>query len=32
MPLEKQFWRDIFGSCEDKFGIHRMVNIARSEE
>jgi len=32
MPLEKQFWGDIFGSCEDKFGIHWMINIAQSEE
>jgi len=28
MPLEKQFWGDIFGSCKDKFGINWMVNIS----
>lgn len=28
MPLAEQFWGDIFGSCEDKFGIHWMVNIS----
>lgn len=27
MPLEKQFWGDVFGSLEDRFGIHWMVNI-----
>lgn len=30
MPLEKQFWGDVFGACEDKFGIHWMVNISAS--
>jgi PhnB protein len=28
VPLEKQMWGDIFGSCVDKFGIYWMVNIA----
>src|SRR5262249_6042788 len=28
MPLEKQMWGDEFGSCQDKFGINWMVNIA----
>ncbi|MEX0672752.1 MAG: VOC family protein [Candidatus Paceibacterota bacterium] len=28
MRLEKQFWGDLFGSLEDKFGIHWMVNIS----
>ncbi len=28
MPLEKQMWGDVFGSCTDKFGIGWMVNIA----
>jgi PhnB protein len=27
MPLEKQFWGDIFGMLTDKFGVHWMVNI-----
>jgi len=28
MPLAKQFWGDMFGACEDKFGVHWMVNIS----
>jgi len=28
VPLEKQMWGDVFGSCVDKFGIYWMVNIA----
>ena len=32
MPLEEQFWGDIFGMCEDKFGIRWMVNISQSGE
>lgn len=28
MPLEKQFWGDVFGSVTDKFGIKWMVNIS----
>ncbi|HYE23442.1 MAG TPA: VOC family protein [Candidatus Paceibacterota bacterium] len=31
MPLEKQFWGDVFGACEDKFGVHWMVNITEQE-
>jgi PhnB protein len=27
MPLQKQFWGDIYGQLTDKFGIHWMVNI-----
>jgi PhnB protein len=27
MPLEKQFWGDLFGMVDDKFGTHWMVNI-----
>ncbi|HEV2891444.1 MAG TPA: VOC family protein [Frankiaceae bacterium] len=29
MPLEKQMWGDVFGSCTDRFGIHWMVNISQ---
>jgi PhnB protein len=28
MPLEKQFWGDVFGMLTDKFGIQWMVNIS----
>jgi PhnB protein len=31
MPLEKQFWGDVFGALEDRFGIHWMVNISSAE-
>jgi PhnB protein len=27
MPLEKQVWGDVFGTCSDRFGIPWMVNI-----
>lgn len=27
MPLEKQFWGDVFGMLTDKFGMHWMFNI-----
>lgn len=27
MPMSDQFWGDYFGSCEDKFGIHWMINF-----
>lgn len=27
MPLEKQFWGDVFGMLKDKFGIQWMINI-----
>lgn len=29
MSLEKQFWGDLFGTCEDKYGFHWMVNISQ---
>ena len=29
MPLEKQMWGDLYGSCKDRFGIDWMVNIAQ---
>lgn len=32
MPLEKQFWGDVFGMLTDKFGIHWMVNISAAEQ
>jgi PhnB protein len=32
MPLEKQFWGDIFGNLTDKYGIVWMVNIAQPKE
>lgn len=28
VPLEKQMWGDVFGMCQDRFGISWMVNIA----
>jgi PhnB protein len=28
MPLQKQFWGDIYGQVTDKYGIEWMVNIA----
>jgi PhnB protein len=31
MPLEKQFWGDVFGMFTDRFGIHWMVNIAEKK-
>ena len=31
MPLEKQFWGDVFGSLTDRFGIHWMINIAEAD-
>jgi PhnB protein len=30
MPLEKQFWGDIFGALKDKFGVYWMVNISEA--
>jgi len=27
VPLEKQVWGDIFGTCEDRFGISWMINF-----
>ncbi len=32
MPLEKQFWGDIFGALEDKFGIAWNMNIGMAPE
>lgn len=32
MPLEKQFWGDIYGSVTDKFGINWMVNISSEKQ
>jgi PhnB protein len=31
MPLEKQAWGDVFGSCSDQFGINWMVNITQPQ-
>lgn len=31
MPLEKQMWGDLYGSCVDKFGIPWMVDVAQPE-
>jgi PhnB protein len=31
MPLEKQMWGDVFGSCSDQFGINWMVNITQPQ-
>jgi PhnB protein len=28
VPLEKQMWGDVFGMCEDQFGVTWMVNIS----
>lgn len=27
MPMEDQFWGDYFGSFQDKFGVHWMINF-----
>lgn len=32
MPLEKQFWGDIYGMLTDKFGIHWSINISSGEQ
>ena len=29
VPLEKQMWGDVFGMCQDRFGVHWMVNIGQ---
>ncbi len=29
VPLEKQMWGDEFGMCQDRFGVHWMVNIGQ---
>ena len=31
MPLEKQMWGDVFGMCQDRFGIDWLVNIAQPQ-
>jgi PhnB protein len=31
IPLEKQMWGDMFGACQDQFGIPWMVNIAQPQ-
>jgi PhnB protein len=28
VPLEKQMWGDVFGMCEDQFGVTWLVNIS----
>jgi PhnB protein len=30
MPLQKQFWGDIFGTLTDKFGVDWMMNIGEN--
>lgn len=30
MPLEKQFWGDVFGNLTDKYGVDWMMNIGDS--
>jgi PhnB protein len=32
VPLEKQMWGDVFGMCQDRFGLTWMVNIAGSQQ
>ncbi len=31
MPMEKQFWGDIYGQLTDKFGIHWSINVSHEE-
>ncbi|MPZ59765.1 MAG: VOC family protein [Propionibacteriales bacterium] len=31
VPLEKQMWGDVFGMCEDQFGVAWMVNISEPQ-
>ncbi len=31
MPLQKQFWGDIYGQLTDKFGVHWMFNFSASD-
>ena len=31
LPLEKQFWGDIFGMVTDKYGVHWLFNITTEE-
>lgn len=32
MPLAEQIWGDIFGMCEDRFGVTWMINIDKATE
>ncbi len=32
MPLEKQFWGDVYGQLTDKFGVHWMINITSNPQ
>lgn len=32
MPLEKQFWGDVYGMLTDKFGVHWSINISSGEQ
>jgi PhnB protein len=32
VPLEKQMWGDVFGMCQDRFGVGWMVNISPSQQ
>lgn len=32
LPLEKQFWGDIFGMVTDKYGVHWLVNITEEKK
>ncbi|MEK6970453.1 MAG: VOC family protein [archaeon] len=32
MPLDKQFWGDVYGAFTDKYGINWMVNISAKKE
>jgi PhnB protein len=31
VPLEKQMWGDVFGMCDDRFGVTWLVNIGQPE-
>lgn len=31
MPLEKQMWGELFGQCEDRFGVTWLVNVGPNE-
>lgn len=31
VPLERQMWGDVFGSCVDRFGISWIVNISEPQ-
>lgn len=32
MPMEKQFWGDMFGMVDDKYGTHWMVDVEAGSE